>query len=265
MNEIRDVKRLYLSGNPIPLSFPNERFYNLVYLELAMCQLESLPQDLAALLPNVRAINLNFNFISDLSPLIGLTRLKKVEAVGARLSKFRGLKEAVSSWPEIETVDFRFVSSLVVVLRTDFETQDESLHATVLPAIGNASRRSSASFDLRDSASGRSPLRTDVEPRRRCENSLVIASVVVGEIGSEISKIVAGYLVFQADDLPSCHVACRSYVGRAGWNWVRGEGEEEVDGDDFWLLIRCAVSLLDFWVGAVVCHLNIESASDDVV
>lgn len=111
MNEIRDVKRLYLSGNPIPHSFPTERFYNLVYLELAMCQLESLPQNLAALLPNVRAINLNFNFITDLSPLIGLTRLKKLEAVGARLSKFRGLKEVVSSWPEIETVDFRFVSS----------------------------------------------------------------------------------------------------------------------------------------------------------
>ena len=113
MNEIRDVKRLYLSGNPIPLSFPTERFYNLVYLELAMCQLESLPQNLAALLPNVRAINLNFNFMTDLSPLIGLTRLKKLEAVGARLSKFRGLKEVVSSWPEIETVDFRFVAAFL--------------------------------------------------------------------------------------------------------------------------------------------------------
>ena len=181
MNEIRDVKRLYLSGNPIPLSFPTERFYNLVYLELAMCQLESLPQDLAALLPNVRAINLNFNFITDLSPLMGLTRLRKVEVVGARLSKFRGLKEVVSSWPEIETVDFRCVRSLDrFEIRTDSVAQDESIHAAVLSAIGNASGRRSASFDLRDSAPGRSPLWSDLITRRRRQDRLHVPGVTLG-------------------------------------------------------------------------------------
>lgn len=51
MAHVRDVKRLYLSGNPLPSSFPSEKFFNLVYLELAMCQLTSLPADFASVVP----------------------------------------------------------------------------------------------------------------------------------------------------------------------------------------------------------------------
>ncbi|GAA5883281.1 hypothetical protein JCM3774_001748 [Rhodotorula dairenensis] len=107
MPHLRDVKRLYLSGNPLPRSFPSEKFFNLVYLELAMCQLSSLPDNLAAVIPNVRVLNLNHNFLSDLTPLSGLTRCTRLSLVGARISKARHLASVLSAMPELEVVDLR--------------------------------------------------------------------------------------------------------------------------------------------------------------
>ncbi|GAA5874446.1 hypothetical protein JCM1840_000783 [Sporobolomyces johnsonii] len=109
MHHIRDVKRLYLSGNPLPTSFPsgNEQFFNLVYLELAMCQLTSLPANLAALVPNVRVLNLDYNFVDDLEPLRGLARLNKLSVVGNRLTKTRPVVGVVGSLAELESVDLR--------------------------------------------------------------------------------------------------------------------------------------------------------------
>lgn len=108
MQQIRDVKRLYLGGNPIPSAFPSQRFYNLVYLELAMCQCRALPVDLAAVMPNVRSLNLNYNFLSELSALTGLSRLQKLTVVGSRLKDFgRPLIKLLESLPELELLDLR--------------------------------------------------------------------------------------------------------------------------------------------------------------
>ncbi|GAA5940524.1 uncharacterized protein JCM15063_002361 [Sporobolomyces koalae] len=107
MPHLREVKRLYLSGNPLPLAFPSEKFFNLTYLELAMCHLTSLPQNLAALVPNVRSLNLNFNFLDSLEPLTGLSRLGKLSVVGARLSKVRPVVRVLASLPELESLDLR--------------------------------------------------------------------------------------------------------------------------------------------------------------
>ncbi|KAL8290415.1 hypothetical protein RQP46_002673 [Phenoliferia psychrophenolica] len=106
-SSIRDVKRLYLSGNPIPPSFPSTTFFSLVYLELAMCGLTSLPENLAALVPNVRTLNLNFNFLDSLDQLEGLPRLRKLTVLGARLEKCRPVARVLQSMPELESVDLR--------------------------------------------------------------------------------------------------------------------------------------------------------------
>lgn len=115
MTHLRDVKRLYLSGNPIPSSFPSEKFFNLVYLELAMCQLSTLPPNLAAVVPNVRVLNLNFNFLQDLQPLKGLTRVTKLTVVGGRLAKCRPVASVLGTMGELEELDLR-----LVVLRRAF-------------------------------------------------------------------------------------------------------------------------------------------------
>lgn len=144
MPHIRDVKRLYLSGNPLPSSFPSEKFFNLVYLELAMCQLTGLPADLASVIPNVRVLNLDYNFLHDLAPLQGLTRLTKLNVVGARLAKARPVATVLASLLELESIDLRCVASRLLKCFTKVDelctSQDEPLHARFLPASRPAVR-----------------------------------------------------------------------------------------------------------------------------
>ncbi|KAL0960884.1 hypothetical protein HGRIS_005895 [Hohenbuehelia grisea] len=107
--DVRDVKRLYLSGNPLAPGFLSEPCYNLVYLELAACRLTVLPTDLALRVPNLRVLNLNYNFLSDVRPLKGLSRLRKISIIGSRLKETRPLIRILQGMSEVEVADFRCV------------------------------------------------------------------------------------------------------------------------------------------------------------
>ncbi|KAF8349237.1 hypothetical protein F5887DRAFT_945111 [Amanita rubescens] len=107
--DVRDVKRLYLSGNAIKSGFFEEHCYNLVYLELAACRLTALPEELAMLVPNLRVLNLNYNFLEDIRALEGLTRLRKLSIIGSRVQGTRALIRVVQRMPEAEMFDFRQV------------------------------------------------------------------------------------------------------------------------------------------------------------
>ncbi|EIW81244.1 L domain-like protein [Coniophora puteana RWD-64-598 SS2] len=111
--QFRDVKRLYLSGNKLKTEFIAEPCYNLVYLEVAACRLTSLPRDLAKLAPNLRVLNLNYNFLEDAQPLEGLTRLKKLTLIGSRLKGTKSLIRVLQRMPDAEMLDFRRVFSLM--------------------------------------------------------------------------------------------------------------------------------------------------------
>lgn len=134
---MRDVKRLYLSGvflslagrgragantdwayagnpNPFPLTAPAQACYNLVYLELAACRLTTLPAGLAALIPNVRVLNLNYNFLGSeevVRGLAGLSRLRKLTIVGGRMRGTKGVIRMLRGMADIEMLDFRYVFS----------------------------------------------------------------------------------------------------------------------------------------------------------
>ncbi|KAF8158238.1 hypothetical protein B0H34DRAFT_674692 [Crassisporium funariophilum] len=105
--DVRDVKRLYLSGNPLNANFLEEPCYNLVYLELAACRLTALPEGMAKLLPNLRVLNLNYNFLEDVRPLEGLTRLQKLTIIGSRLKNTKPLIRLLGQMPNAEMLDFR--------------------------------------------------------------------------------------------------------------------------------------------------------------
>ncbi|PPQ85066.1 hypothetical protein CVT24_010234 [Panaeolus cyanescens] len=107
--DVRDVKRLYLSGNPLKTDFLEEPCYNLIYLELAACRLTALPEGMAKLLPNLRVLNLNYNFLEDIRALQGLTRLQKLTIIGSRLKSTKPLIRLVEGMPHAEMVDFRYV------------------------------------------------------------------------------------------------------------------------------------------------------------
>lgn len=127
MRDIRDVKRLYLSGqlspigdreillntctgNPMGTSFMQEACYNLVYLELAACRLTSLPPNMGKMVPNLRVLNLNYNFLDDIRSLEGLSRLRKLTIIGSRMKGTKPLIRCVRGMPDIEMLDFRLVT-----------------------------------------------------------------------------------------------------------------------------------------------------------
>ncbi|KAF9220490.1 hypothetical protein BS17DRAFT_803983 [Gyrodon lividus] len=105
--QFRDVKRLYLSGNKLKPDFIEEPCYNLVYLEVAACRITTLPCDLARLTPNLRVLNLNYNFLEEVTALDGLTRLKKLTMIGSRLKGTKPLIRVLQRMPDAEMLDFR--------------------------------------------------------------------------------------------------------------------------------------------------------------
>ncbi|KAG7088634.1 hypothetical protein E1B28_012606 [Marasmius oreades] len=105
--DTRDVRRLYLSGNGLGPGFLSERCYNLVYLELAACRLTQLPEGLKDLIPNVRVLNLNYNFLEDVRPLEGLTRMAKLTVIGSRLKGTKAIIKILQQMPEVEMLDLR--------------------------------------------------------------------------------------------------------------------------------------------------------------
>lgn len=93
-----------------------EPCYNLVYFELAACRLTKLPLGFAQLIPNVRVLNLNYNFLEDVKPLEGLTRVKKLTLIGSRVKGTKGLIKMAQGMPEVEMVDFRYGAFLTFLL-----------------------------------------------------------------------------------------------------------------------------------------------------
>ncbi|KZO96968.1 hypothetical protein CALVIDRAFT_598091 [Calocera viscosa TUFC12733] len=82
--EVRDVKRLYLSGNPLPRQFFACALPNLSYAEFSSCQLGTLPP-LRQIMPNVITLVINWNHFPNLDFLQGQRHLQRVVAVGCRV------------------------------------------------------------------------------------------------------------------------------------------------------------------------------------
>jgi len=68
---------------------------------------DSLPTNFSSLVPNVRVLNQNYNFLEDVRPLDGLGRMKKLSIIGSRVKGTKGLIRMVQRMGEIEMVDFR--------------------------------------------------------------------------------------------------------------------------------------------------------------
>lgn len=74
-----------------------------------MCQLSALPEGFASLIPNCRSLNLNHNFLEDLSPLADLARLRRLTLVGSRIQEASSLADVIGRLPELEVLDLRYV------------------------------------------------------------------------------------------------------------------------------------------------------------
>ncbi|EJC98028.1 L domain-like protein [Fomitiporia mediterranea MF3/22] len=138
-NDVRDVKRLYLSGNPspIPLGIDAQACYNLVYLELAACRLTTLPPNFSSIMPNIRALNLNYNFLETdeiARGLVGLRRLRKLTIVGNRMTGTKALVKVLNTMGQnIEMLDFR-MNPCTLVWYLPLIVQDKDNGALLQPS-----------------------------------------------------------------------------------------------------------------------------------
>lgn len=105
---IRDVRRIFLAGCALRRSiFGTEAFLSLVQLDLSACRLDTLPPNLAVLIPNCRSLALDANFLTSLAPLHGLVRLRELTATGNRVARCRSIADLVATLPELRSLDVR--------------------------------------------------------------------------------------------------------------------------------------------------------------
>ncbi|KKA28723.1 hypothetical protein TD95_004819 [Thielaviopsis punctulata] len=102
-----EVRKLFLSGNHIPRFDPPVDCLNLQLLELANCGLRSLPRHLGQCMPNLRTININFNALEDLSPLLFIPRIKRLLAAGNRLRDATMVTQLLTEFPHMTRLDLR--------------------------------------------------------------------------------------------------------------------------------------------------------------
>ncbi|KAK5158175.1 hypothetical protein LTR04_005238 [Oleoguttula sp. CCFEE 6159] len=95
------------SATPIPTLKLETKLYGLKHLELASCGLQILPADFAQQVPGLRYLNLNFNALQDLRPLLNITNLQDLHLAGNRLSRLRKSMAVLSRMKELKVVDMR--------------------------------------------------------------------------------------------------------------------------------------------------------------
>ena len=107
LDEVFEVRKLFLSGNLLHTFTPRVDFLNMQYLELANCGLETLPIEFGEMMPNIRVLNLNFNALKDIRPLTGIVRLKKIHLAGNRLSRLRRTTDVLGQFSTLSVIDLR--------------------------------------------------------------------------------------------------------------------------------------------------------------
>lgn len=132
-----DLRTAYVSGNVVPALHMKHDFLNLAHLELASSGLQSLPERFGQLAPNIRVLNLNFNALTDVKPLLNIKKLRELYLVGNRLSRLRKTVTVISKLETLSTLDLRdnpftvgfympAVHSQIVTNKSDDWTDDGS-------------------------------------------------------------------------------------------------------------------------------------------
>jgi hypothetical protein len=102
-----EVRNLYLSLNSTRSLGVSQHLLNLQRLELASMGLKELPNDFGQLTPNIRSINLNFNSLKDLRPLLNIQRLSELLLAGNKLERLRANAMVLGKLGTLDKLDWR--------------------------------------------------------------------------------------------------------------------------------------------------------------
>ncbi|KAF5864853.1 hypothetical protein ETB97_006079 [Aspergillus alliaceus] len=95
---VKDVRKVFLSCNKLSLQClsPSTPLSGLQLLDIASCNIQSLPADFALNFPNVRVLNLNFNSLAGINELAGLNCLSRLALAGNCIARLRRLCQVLS-------------------------------------------------------------------------------------------------------------------------------------------------------------------------
>ena len=102
-----EVRNLYLSLNPTYGMQISQHLLSLQRLELASMGLKELPSNFGQLTPNIRSINLNFNSITDLRPLLNIKRLSELLLASNKLERLRANAMVLGKLSTLTKLDWR--------------------------------------------------------------------------------------------------------------------------------------------------------------
>lgn len=95
---VKDIRKVFLSSNQLSTRSlsPSVPLLRLQLLDIASCALHALPSDFASSFPNLKVLNLNFNSVTELEPLVGMNCLARLMMVGNRLARMRRICQILS-------------------------------------------------------------------------------------------------------------------------------------------------------------------------
>lgn len=101
------ARSLYLSSNAFSsLELPHS-YHSVQKLELACCGLKELPKDFGLKFSNLRNLNLSFNALKDLRPLLNIPHLESLHVAGNRICRLRKTVAAISKMQHLRRFDSR--------------------------------------------------------------------------------------------------------------------------------------------------------------
>ncbi|KAF7196572.1 Septation initiation network scaffold protein cdc11 [Pseudocercospora fuligena] len=101
------ARTVRLSGNNVPSLDLPDSLLSMQHLELASAGLQELPDDFGLKLPNLVTLNLNFNSLKDIRPLLNSQKLEKLTVCGNRLERLRKSVATLSKIPTLRELDLR--------------------------------------------------------------------------------------------------------------------------------------------------------------
>lgn len=95
---VKDIRKVFLSSNKLSHGSitPSTPLLRLQLLDIAACALNAIPSEFASRFPNLKVLNMNFNSITELEPLVGMNCLSRLTVAGNRLARMRRVCQILS-------------------------------------------------------------------------------------------------------------------------------------------------------------------------
>ena len=102
-----EARTVRLSGNAIPSMNLSTSLFSIRHLEVASVGLQELPEDFGLRMPNLTTLNLNYNSLKDIRPLLNIQKLEQLSVCGNRLHRLRKSVATFSRLTTLRTLDIR--------------------------------------------------------------------------------------------------------------------------------------------------------------